>query len=183
MPTVPGAGGGAGGAGASAAAVARARAAALAAKATAAKAALTKAANAKATKGGSIPFWIQPPFDPRILNIAAPMGSGGGIKLTHGFMIWDQTHPDVGYGTHRARVNFLYNPTTVQASYTMSATAGVTAALTFNQGGLNVNPVMPMSQNVSFSLLFDRTFELWDSYTSGGVPKNLSGAKRSDERR
>jgi hypothetical protein len=138
--------------------------------------ALTAAATAKAARAGNVPFWIQPKFDPRIMGVAAPMGSGGNIQLTRGFMVWDKTHPDVGYGTNRARVNFLYNPTTVEATYTMATNASVTAALMFTQPGLAANPIMPMSQNVSFSLLFDRTFELWDSYADSGFPKN-PGAK------
>ena len=145
-----------------------------AAAAARAKTALTKANAAKAAKAGDIPFWIQPPFDPRIMGIAAPMGSGGNIKLTRGFMIWDQTQP--GYGHNRARVNFLYNPTTVQASYALNPSSALTSALTFQQGGLRAAPMAPMSQSISFSLLFDRTFELWNSYTSGGFPKN-PGAK------
>src|ERR1017187_626411 len=147
-----------------------------AAAAARAKAALTKANATKAAKAGDIPFWIQPPFDPRIMGIAAPMGSGGNIKLTRGFMIWDQTQAAGGYGTHRARVNFLYNPTTVAASYAMTSDSTVNAGLMFNQTGLSPNPIQPMQQGIQFDLLFDRTFELWNSYTPDGFPKN-PGAK------
>ena len=151
---------------------ARRAAAAAAAKAAAARKLATAAATAKA-KAGDIPFWIQPPFDPRIMGIAAPMGSGGNIQMRRGFMIWDQTQP--GYGSNRARVTFLYNPTTITVNYALNPSSALTSALTFQQSGLKAAPMAPMSQSISFSLLFDRTFELWNSYTSKGVPGKLSG--------
>jgi hypothetical protein len=103
------------------------------------------------------------------------MGSGGNIQMRRGFMVWDKPQP--GYGSNRARVNFLYNPTTVTANYALNPSSALTAALLFSQGGagLKAAPMAPMSQSISFSLLFDRTFELWNHYTTKGVPSNPNG--------
>ena len=152
------------GSGAAAAALARARSTRIAATAASATA---------ASKAGNIPFLKQQPFSPNIMGIASPMGSGGNIQMRRGFMIWDQTQP--GYGSNRARVTFLYNPTTITVNYALNPSSALTTALAFKQKGLAAAPMAPMSQSISFSLLFDRTFELWNSYTSKGVPGKLSG--------
>jgi hypothetical protein len=68
-------------------------------------------------------------------------------------------------------VNFLYNPTTVDTSYAIDDD-NVSGALVFAQPGDLAAAVVPMNASVSFSLLYDRTFELWGSYNTDGTPSS-----------
>jgi hypothetical protein len=79
-------------------------------------------------------------------------------------MVWDT--PISGF-SGKAQVNFLYNPSTVEADYSMS-TPGVAASLLFPNANDTSDLRVPLNQTVEFSLLFDRTYELWGSYNSAG---------------
>jgi hypothetical protein len=81
-------------------------------------------------------------------------------------MIWDKPIP--GY-SGRAVVRYLYNPSTVSADYNI-ADASAQAALNFPNPGDSANLAIPLSQTAQWSLMFDRTFELWQSYESTGLP-------------
>ncbi len=112
------------------------------------------------------------PFDPRITSIPFVTSAPGynGDNLTRGWIIQDKPVNGVRY-----RSNFLYNPSVVSISH--SVNPNVIA----NQDALNPYdvtakdpPLMPLQQTLSFSLLFDRTYELWDpSKLSGNAKENV----------
>lgn len=106
------------------------------------------------------------PFDPRITSIPFTQNLGGvdwvtgsgGKKLTRGFII--QEKPVHGA---RQRCNFLYNPSTISISH------GIDTNVLSDPNAVDKNDVtagqtlLPLQQTLTFSLLFDRTYELWDS--------------------
>jgi hypothetical protein len=104
-------------------------------------------------------------FDPRITSIPtwiyAGPGSGGGTyqaSLTRGWIITDKAVKGSRY-----RCNFLYNPSVVTVSHSINTN------VLADQNAIDPNDVsagtaiLPLSQTVQFDLLFDRTYELWDS--------------------
>jgi hypothetical protein len=101
----------------------------------------------------------QPKFDSRISKLAYPLNNDKKGVLKRGFMQWYK--PMSGY-SNVAHVYFLYNPSTVSASYPASDSS-VAASLMFPSGFDTTNLAVPLYQSVEFSLLFDRTYELWDS--------------------
>lgn len=137
-------------------------------KAPAKNASGSKGSTNKKSKAQSDTFYVQPPFDPRISTMAWPL-SGNYGTLKRGFMIWAE---DVqGYGKNRARVNFLYNPSTIDIQYSQQAGGeGQSAALAFRSPNDKALLRTPMQQSVSFSLLYDRTFELMGAYKTDGTP-------------
>jgi len=122
--------------------------------------------------GSSAPFYIQPPFDIRIYHTQFPLfGLASGGKLQRGFMQWKS--PIAGY-SQNAKVSFLFNPSTVTAAYTMatgySDPADAQATLMFRDAADPGIPRFPLSQSISFALLYDRTYELWGGYNTDGTP-------------
>lgn len=118
----------------------------------------------------------QPPFDHRLTTLAFPLnGAGGSQTLQSGYMIWDKPIP--GY-SGRAVVRYLYNPSTVSADYNI-ADASAQAALNFPNPGDTANLAIPLSQTAQWSLMFDRTFELWGGYAANGLPVNGSTSVNS----
>jgi hypothetical protein len=113
----------------------------------------------------------QPPFDSRITTLAFPLQGGKFGSLQRGYMIWDK--PISGYST-RAIVNFLYNPSSVSADYSISDSS-VGASLMFPTGFNDTNLRVPLNQTVSWSLLFDRTYELWGTYNTDGSANGNKG--------
>jgi hypothetical protein len=98
-------------------------------------------------------------FDPRITKLPGLQSLvGGGKKLSRGFIIQEKPVDGVRY-----RCNFLYNPSVLNVSHS------VNSAVQADDNALNPNDVtakdflMPLQQTVQFSLLFDRTYEMWDS--------------------
>ena len=124
---------------------------------------------------------VQTPFDPRISTIALPGNtSTGGGQLSRGFMVW--AYPQLGY-SENAVVNFLYNPSTTDASYNIDSSVspvGTTAAaLQYAQTGSGPNStfnrsLVPMNGGLNYTLLFDRSFDVWGQFDSSGVSKNGS---------
>jgi len=108
----------------------------------------------------------QPKFDPRIYSLRYPLDTGDGGSLKRGFMIWEK--PITGY-SDRAVVHFLYNPSSVTASYTMGD-ANVQASLLYPNPNDNADLRVPLYQSSSWTLLFDRTYELWGQYNPQGKP-------------
>lgn len=118
-----------------------------------------------------VPTIKQPKFDNRIYRLAYPLtGTDQGI-LKRGYMVWDK--PVSGY-SDRAYVHFLYNPATVSAAYTMGD-ANVTASLLAPNPNDNADLRVPLYQSASWSLLFDRTYELWGQYNPAGGPNQQIG--------
>src|ERR1700691_363306 len=115
----------------------------------------------------SLPLYVQPPFDPHIRSLTRPFSSGK-TAIQRGYMVWDtsQAFP-AGYskGNGPAVVKFLFNPSTVSASYSM-ASSGAQAAINFPVAADAAQLIVPLEQSVSFSLYFDRTYELWYSNSS-----------------
>jgi hypothetical protein len=104
----------------------------------------------------------QPKFDARISKLVYPLMGGrapGHGTLKRGFMVWDK--PLVGY-SGLATVHFLYNPSTVEADYPI-ADSTVGAILQFPNPHDKADLRVPLQQTASWSLLFDRTYELWGS--------------------
>lgn len=117
------------------------------------------------TASSSAPV-TQPPFDPRIQTLAFPLGGNQYGSLQRGYMVWDNTQLLTGYSA-AAQMNFLFNPSTVTASYSLIPDTSVQAAMMFPTAYNNTDLRVPLSQTVEWSLLFDRTFELWGNYNSG----------------
>lgn len=112
--------------------------------------------------------FAQAKFDPRIYRLAMPLsGSTSGV-IQRGYMIWDQPLP--GY-SDKASIHYLYNPSTVSADFNI-ADATAQAALNFPNPGDTAMLAIPLSQTVSWTLMFDRTYELWGKYNSDGTPVN-----------
>ena len=121
----------------------------------------------------SVPFFNQPQFDKRLTTKVFPLtGDGGGEYLQTGYMIWDKPLP--GYGS-RATIQYLYNPSTVSSDYNI-ADASAQAALNFPNAGDTAMLAIPLSQTAQWTLMFDRTFEVWNSYNSDGLPSGTASA-------
>lgn len=125
---------------------------------------------------GGIAYYAQPLFDSRIYSLVFPMGAGsatagttGGAYnggLTRGMMVWDKAYSPY---KDKAQVHFLFNPTTVTASYSIDAT-DISASLVYRSPADTAMPAFAMNQSISFSLYYDRTFELWGAYSAAGAP-------------
>lgn len=105
---------------------------------------------------------VQPKFDARIYRLVYPLMGGRAPHhgtLKRGFMVWEK--PLAGYGG-LATVHFLYNPSVVEADYPISDST-VGAVLQFPIPGDTAQLKVPLYQTVTWSLLFDRTYELWGS--------------------
>lgn len=131
-----------------------------------------KGGGAAATAAALAPIFEQPQFDPRIYTI--PFGGDAGT-LTRGYMKWDSGNNIAQYGKYQALVHFLFNPTTVGVSYSCATSDQMTANIYAAPGG-STNVVAPIQQTINFSLLFDRTFEVWGQYNTNGLPNALSPA-------
>jgi hypothetical protein len=58
--------------------------------------------------------------------------------------------------------NFQYNPSTVDSTY-MIQTGGAASAMMFPNANDEAQLAVPLNAYVSWTLLFDRTYELWDA--------------------
>jgi hypothetical protein len=111
------------------------------------------------------------PFDPRITSIPFLQKNGNSFdnskKLTRGFIVMEKPINGVRY-----RCNFLYNPSEIDISH------GIDTGVLADQNSQLKNDVtagqfiLPLQQTLSFSLQFDRTYELWD-------PSKLFGDART----
>jgi hypothetical protein len=133
-------------------------------------------------------LWQQPPFDNRIHTIYNPLGFASGTSnpnfstplgfgnpsgatfptaavIQRGFMSWDpnnQWSPPYSKNNNWAgapKVLFLYNPSTVEASYSID-NIGAQASLMYPVATSNTNLVLPLQQTVGFTIMFDRTYEM-----------------------
>lgn len=107
-----------------------------------------------------------PPFDPRILNIPFRQVSsaGGGSKdstLYRGAMITAGTTNGKKY-----KVNFLYNPSTINESRSLDMNNQMLPDYARNPNDTGDYNTM-LNTTIGFSLLFDRTYEMWDSKYQG----------------
>jgi hypothetical protein len=105
------------------------------------------------------------PFDPRITAIPFIQstsnyddGRTGGPKLTRGFIIAEKPINNVRY-----RCNFLYNPSVLNVAHSVDSNVLADPNSQVPDDVTSGVFLMPLSQSVNFTLLFDRTYELWDS--------------------
>jgi hypothetical protein len=130
---------------------------------------LTKGAAASSTSPISGYLIQQPPFDPRIRSLSRPFQSGSATgastNIQRGYMAWDPQIPwPKPYSANQSwagapKVLFLFNPSTVEASYQISdATAQSALIYPITQ----VQPILrvPLQQQVGFTIMFDRTYEM-----------------------
>jgi hypothetical protein len=137
------------------------------------------------TPGGTpatqqIPTYHQPPFDPRMTAHSYPLGTGTN-EYTRGFLQWDtsQGTPGGSYDPKDpAYVWFLYNPSTISTSYQM-ADGQAQGALNYSntQGATNSSGLLiPIQQQTSFTIMFDRTYEMNDigTLSNGNIGTQLT---------
>lgn len=127
------------------------------------------------------PVIQQPPFDKRILKIQTPGAgnpdqSGGGVEklgwnstptasaIRRGFM--KQQYATTPNG-NPLTFQYLYNPSTVNANYEVQLTDSGLAAM-FPTAGDQGNLAVPTNNSASWTIMFDRTYELWGSYDPKG---------------
>lgn len=114
----------------------------------------------------------QPKFDSRLYTMAYPLTGNGAGQIQRGYMIWDGSEGvPLGYNG-LASVHYLYNPSTVSSDYNI-ADASAQASLNFPNPGDAAMLAIPLSQTVQWSVMFDRTFELWGQYAPDGTPSNI----------
>jgi hypothetical protein len=108
---------------------------------------------------------VQRRFDRRISTLAMPIQKGPEL-IKRGYMIWDE--PITGYST-KCALYYLYNLSTVEADYAISDSSAQ-ASLVFPNAHDQADLRIPPSQTVQWSILFDRTYEMWGSYSDYGYP-------------
>lgn len=128
------------------------------------------------TNTGITPI-TQPKFDSRIYQLKYPLGGGSYGNLKRGSMVWEK--PVIGY-SDVARMQFLYNPSTVTADYSLTPDISVQAGLLFPTAYNKTELRVPLSQSVEWSLLFDRTYELWGQYDHKGKPLQSAGKYKNN---
>jgi hypothetical protein len=117
-----------------------------------------------------VTYYTQPNFDRRLTTLTWPLTStlSGNYPIQRGFMYWDTS---VGLPTGYSKpavVRFLFNPSTITTNYILQD-SGAQAALNYSNAASSANLVVPLQQTCSFSLLFDRTYELWNSNQGGSI--------------
>lgn len=120
-------------------------------------------------------LYTQPPFSDQLSTLAYPLTNGpaAGATLQTGYMVWAPPYIP-GYGS-TAVIQYLYNPSTVSSDYNI-ADATAQAALNFPNPGDSANLAIPLSQTATWSLMFDRTFEVWGAYNTDGLPSGSSSS-------
>lgn len=128
------------------------------------------APKSKATKtpAAGSNLYIQPPFDTRIYALKKPLSSdtsdqSSGDNLTNmqrGFMTWDPNMLPSGY-TKAAVLNFLFNPSDINASYGIGDSS-IAASINFSNTTKNQSAALTvgLGQTVGWQLLYDRTYEV-----------------------
>lgn len=124
-----------------------------------------------------------PPFHPNILNLSqrqlgvTNLYQGAPKDTVAGFTNYDLyrgvivTRPQTGQSASQFRVNFLYNPSTINENRTLDLNNQVLPSYARDPNDPGQYKTA-LNATVSFNLLFDRTYELWDaSYTSTDAGK------------
>jgi hypothetical protein len=121
-------------------------------------------------KPGTI-VYQNPPFHPNILTVGGAnkainpspnnqFNTGGG-SLYRGLLIGGAGAIKGAKGSTQYRVNFLYNPSTISESRSIDLNSGVLPSYARNPDDPGTYATT-LNTTLGFSLLFDRTFELWD---------------------
>lgn len=107
---------------------------------------------------------VQPPFAKQ-LSATRDQAMGHTPNLQKGYMLWDQPGGNgaLGYvgGSYngRAKFDFMYNPQAITASFATESTNTQAAMLYSNPGASDILAI-PLSQSASWTLYFDRTYEV-----------------------
>lgn len=112
------------------------------------------------------PLLIQPPFASQ-LSATRDQALGITPNLQKGYMIWDVTGGEpgnaLGYtgGNYNGRAvfNFMYNPQSISASFATESTQ-TQAAMLYGMPQASQTLSIPLSQSVTWTLYFDRTYEV-----------------------
>jgi hypothetical protein len=118
---------------------------------------------------------IQPKFDKRMRTVRNPL-NGGQAQFDRGFMVWDTAFTQAaGYDPKNPpAVSFLFNPSTVQASYSLSDSTAQ-AAMIFGVAG-GGTPFVGLQQQMNFTIMFDRTYEVqWPVTAAPATPWSAGG--------
>lgn len=112
----------------------------------------------KGNRNANGSFSSNPNFDRRISTLPGPAGAPA---LQRGLVANRGTLNGLKYG-----LKFLYNPSVLNVSHTldMNATPLPPGYKSPNDSSTYIGPV---NSSMSFDLLFDRTYELWDSSYAG----------------
>jgi hypothetical protein len=142
-----------------------------------------------------VKVYVQPSYkaSPLNQNISVPFQSKGApvtgnSVFRRGFMIWDDTiAPPSGYDTPKgsdpnypARVQFFFNPSTVSTSYQV-ADGSAQAALNYGGGNSSLDGgalLLPIQQQTSFTLMFDRSYEM--VYAGTSMVSSLSATDQAN---
>lgn len=104
----------------------------------------------------------QPAFAPQ-LSATRDQAMGLTPNLQKGYMIWDVAGGNLGYtgGPYggRCTFNFMYNPQSIAANFSIENTS-TQASMLFNAPGASSVIAVPLSQGVTWTLYFDRTYEV-----------------------
>lgn len=102
----------------------------------------------------------QAPFDKRIQTLAMPMQDVR-KQIHRGYMVQKEALP--GYKsrgpTGKFVFHFLYNPSVIDASYSVQ-TSGAPLSYLFPNAGDTGSLAVPINQSVNWTIMFDRTYEL-----------------------
>lgn len=122
--------------------------------------------------GGNSLQILNPPFDHRMRMIGSPSQNPGGIKRG-----WIQTANDASGNAQgpngKCRINFLFNPSTLVANHSISPTQPSLQQTKSNENRVpgDIPFYASTGSSIGFSLLFDRTYDLW---TKRGVKPTLA---------
>lgn len=114
---------------------------------------------------------VQPGFSLNLGTKYFGLGADAYGSVVHGFMEWDSPMP--GY-SGLAQVQFQFNPSTLAAGYYNETNNQTVNDYLFSDPS-ETSPVYTyMQQSLSFSLLYDRTYDLWGSYGAAGLPSRVA---------
>lgn len=104
---------------------------------------------------------LNEPFHPHITTLRGLQKlSDKTSTLSRGYI---KIAPDPTYKVAPAYVSFLYNPSTVSTNYGLDSGDGFLPQYLRSADQNQATYRVPLNQTVAFSLLFDRTYELYDS--------------------
>lgn len=109
-----------------------------------------------------VSLYQNPPFHPNITNLSGTQLTASNLRPDRELYRGLITTRGFGSSKPAYRVNFLYNPSTISEARGIDETSEILPAA-------ERNPLDPsqyrvgLNGAVSFNLLFDRTYELWDA--------------------
>lgn len=72
-------------------------------------------------------------------------------------------------------LNFLYNPDSIEIDYSIDTSNATPIQPQYRNPNDTANLPIPLANSLSFSLLFDRTFEVWQNQATAGTPGVTAG--------